>query len=130
MKKMIALCGVATLVACSGAEDAEQEPVAGEDAVIEEPGSDWAGTYQATTEDGETWAATLNPDGTYRDEMDGDVIESGTWAEVGEQVCFYPEVESGAEAEEICFTAGSVGEDGTFEATDADGATLTITKVR
>lgn len=129
MKTMIALFGLAALAACSGADNAEDEPAASEEAAVAEAGSTWAGTYQATTEEGQTWTATLNPDGTYRDEMDGEVLESGSWAEVGEQVCFYPEVEAGAEAEENCFTAGAEREDGTFEVTDDDGTTVTITKI-
>lgn len=129
MKTIISICALATLAACSGANETEDETPTGEEVAVDEAGASWAGTYQATTEEGETWTSTLDEDGTYSDEMNGEALESGTWAEVGEQVCFYPDVEAGAEAEETCFTAGEMGEDGTFEATGPDGATMTITKI-
>lgn len=125
MKRLVlaaALTGA--LAACGNPAEESGDPVP---AATETVAADsWAGTYEFEIE-GETTTAALMADGTYTDTVDGEVVESGTWEENAEgQVCFDP---AGEDTPVTCFTAGEVGEDGTFVATPDEGEPLTIRKV-
>lgn len=129
MKRLIlvAALGVA-LAGCGDAAEDSDEPAAVEtpaatETVAEETA---AGTYEFDM-DGKATIAVLNPDGTYTDTQDGEVIESGTWEDRDDgTTCFDSE---GGDDTVVCYTVSEAAEDGTQTATPDDGSeTLTIRK--
>ena len=124
MKKIfvIAACGV--LAAC-GSNEAEVSPET--EMTTNQAGTtdtasanQMAGTYEMTMEDGTVVRQQVNADGTYVDtDLQGSELQRGTWRQEGSQLCYDPD---GAEPEE-CWTGGTPGADGTFEATSGDGTT-------
>ena len=129
MRKLVwvAALGVA-LAGCGDAAEESDDPAAVEtpaatEAVAEETS---AGTYEFDM-DGKATVAVLNPDGTYTDSQDGEVVESGTWEDRDDgKTCFDPE---GDDTPVTCYTLGETGPDGTFVATPDEGEPLTIRKV-
>lgn len=88
-----------------------------------------AGTYEVTNSQGAVLQSRLHEDGTYTDTTDGEVVETGTWTEEGNQVCFTPEMQQQAQPQEYCYAISETGESGVFEATSTEGETTTVTKV-
>jgi hypothetical protein len=118
-----------TLAACGdAAEEADDtaavETPAATEAVAAETS---AGTYEFEM-DGVATVAVLNPDGTYTDTQDGEVIETGTWEDRDDgTACFDSE---GGDDTVVCYTLSEAAEDGTQTATPDDGSeTLTVRKV-
>jgi hypothetical protein len=86
-----------------------------------------AGTYGVFDASGkQVGTTTINADGTYRDENPGKLPVAGVWAIKDGKTCFDP---SGKDPEE-CYTDSAPGADGSFTATDAKGAVLTIKPVK
>src|SRR5690606_34528498 len=84
----------------------------------------WTGTYEYEM-DGIATVSVLNPDGTYTNTQNGEVVASGTWVERDGEACFDPE---GVNMPEQCWTGTEPDEAGVFTATADDGTTLTATK--
>lgn len=128
MRKLVLICGVLALGACSGAEEAPVEEVVEEEPVVEV--ASVVGTYVGTDDDGSEWTGIINEDGTTTIEVGGETVDSGTWrsAEDG-TTCFTMTAEEGEEPTENCLTFGEVGEDGTVEVISADGESNMMTKV-
>ena len=115
------LAACAALAAC-GSNEADE--TAGDDAAAsagettgDVAATDMAGTYEITMSDGRVAIQTLNADGTYSDTIDGQVTESGTWRQSGDQLCYTAQ---GA-ASESCYSGGPANADGSFEVTGPDG---------
>jgi hypothetical protein len=125
MKKLILIAALGLgLAACDNAAEESDDPVTEETAAAAEEGM--AGTYEFEL-DGVPTTAVLMADGMYTDSQDGQVTESGMWAERDDgKVCFDPE---GDDTLETCFTIGETGSVGTFVATPDEGEPLTIRKV-
>lgn len=81
------------------------------------------GTYEVTGPDGKTAnVTTINADGTYTEDDPKGTRIAGIVRFKDGKTCFDP---SGAAAEE-CYTESARGPDGSFTATGADGATVTV----
>jgi hypothetical protein len=126
MKKLIAIAALAALCACADNDAAEDEAVAEETAAPApaETVSSMAGTYEFEL-DGVPTVSVLNADGTYADTQNGEVTETGTWAERDGKTCFDP---MGDDTPETCFTTTEPDAEGVFTATADDGTVLTITR--
>ena len=130
MKKFLIIAACGALAAC-GSNDAE-EPVEPIDTTATAGTTDtattsqMAGTYEMTMDDGTVVRQRVNADGTYVDtDMQGNELERGTWRQQGSQLCYD---DAGPGAEE-CWTGGTPGADGSFEATGADGTSITVRRV-
>ena len=129
MRKMLIIAAFGALAAC-GSNEAE-EPVDTVDTTVAETdtasASQMAGTYEMTMDDGTVVRQNVNADGTYVDtDIDGNELERGTWRQQGDQLCYD---DAGPDPEE-CWSGGTPAEDGSFEATSADGSTsITIRRV-
>ena len=130
MRKLIAVAGLATLVACNQSEPApEAEPTVEETAapVSYTANGSPSGAYIATEADGTATTTTLNADGTYIDtDAEGNTLAEGTWAVRDGKTCFTPTTEG---VEPMCFTEGAVGADGSFTATPDSGDPVTVKPV-
>jgi hypothetical protein len=133
MKRLLVLAGALALAAC-GSEPAEGEttPVAtAPDAAGTVPAS-LAGTYGAAGADGAPWTTVLQADGRYRNTVDGELTESGTWAQTGDQLCFdaTPQPgESGSARRRTCQTLLNVNDDGSLVVRDASGQETTAPRI-
>ena len=130
MKKFLIIAACGALAAC-GSNEAE-EPVEPIDTTATSGTTDTAttsqmtGTYEMTMDDGTVVRQRVNADGTYVDtDMQGNELERGTWRQQGSQLCYD---DAGPGAEE-CWTGGTPGADGSFEATGADGTSITVRRV-
>ena len=130
MKKFLIIAACGALAAC-GSNDAEEpvEPIyttATAGTTDTATTSQMAGTYEMTMDDGTVVRQRVNADGTYVDtDMQGNELERGTWRQQGSQLCYD---DAGPGAEE-CWTGGTPGADGSFEATGADGTSITVRRV-
>ena len=124
MKKIFVIVASGALAAC-GSNEAEVSPetemTTNQAGTTDTASADqMAGTYEMTMEDGTVVRQQVNADGTYVDtDLQGSELQRGTWRQEGSQLCYDPD---GAEPEE-CWTGGTPGADGTFEATSGDGTT-------
>ena len=131
MKKFLIIAACGALAAC-GSNEAE-EPVEPIDTTTTQAGTtdtatagQMAGTYEMTMDDGTVVRQQVNADGTYVDtDLQGNELERGTWRQQGSQLCYD---DAGPGAEE-CWTGGTPGADGSFEATGADGTSITVRRV-
>lgn len=130
MKKFLIIAACSALAACGSNET--EEPVEPADTTIPAGTTDTAttsqmtGTYEMTMEDGTVVRQIVNANGTYVDtDLEGNELERGTWRQQGSQLCYD---DAGPGAEE-CWTGGTPGADGTFEATGADGTSITVRRV-
>ena len=130
MKKFLIIAACGALAAC-GSNEAE-EPVEPIDTTATAGTTDTAttsqmtGTYEMTMDDGTVVRQRVNADGTYVDtDMQGNELKRGTWRQQGSQLCYD---DAGPGAEE-CWTGGTPGADGSFEATGADGTSITVRRV-
>ena len=133
MKKFFVIAACSALAACGG-NDAEDvpEPVdttvgtttnAPAGSTDTASAGQMAGAYELTTEDGTVVRQQINADGTYVDrDLEGNEVTRGTWRQQGSQLCY----DAAGSAPEECWTGGTPGADGSFEATAADGRTVTI----
>lgn len=125
MKRLIAIAGLAALVACNQTEaEPEAQPTVEEAAAMTTGNGSAPGTYEAVAADGTVTLATLNADGSYSDVIDGEVVEFGTWAVVDGKTCFTPAADS--EGTATCYTESDVAADGSFTATPDEGDPLTV----
>ena len=131
MKKLMVVAACGLLAAC-GSNEAEEpvEPIettAPAGTTDTATAGQMAGTYEMTMNDGTVVRQQVNADGTYVDtDMDGNELERGTWRQQGDQLCYDA---NGADPEE-CWTGGTPGADGSFEATGADGTSITVRRVQ
>ncbi len=130
MKKFLFIAACSALAAC-GSNEAE-EPVEPMDTTATAGTTDTAttsqmtGTYEMTMDDGTVVRQTINADGSYVDtDLEGNELERGTWRQQGDQLCLD---DAGPGAEE-CWTGSTAGPDGSFEATGADGTSVTVRRV-
>lgn len=120
MKKLIIIAACTALAACGSkeepaAEATEAAPAATTDTAT---ASQMAGTYEVKLADGTVTRQTINADGTYADtDLNGTQLETGTWRQTGDQLCYDPE----GEEPEACYTGGAPAPDGSFEVRDASG---------
>ncbi len=134
MKKIILLCALAALAACSEAETTneavnetaneaanEAEPVAEEAAVASWPLE--AGTYYYTRSDGKSGVNTLASDGTFSNAISGGATETGTWAQEGGLGCFVP-----TSGDKRCYTFTQPDAQGRFTGVTTDGITVSVRK--
>lgn len=121
MKRLLIVASCLAIAACG--ETAAPEA---EEAVVEEVAAvEGAGTFDYAAEDGSfSGRTTLNDDGTFTD-LSGDGTEtSGTWRASDGQTCFTGSEEG---SEEVCWSDGEVGEDGSFTSTSPDGVVVNVT---
>ena len=136
MKKLAVLGAVALLSACGSkvvpAEEATASYAAMGDASAPAMGDASApamaaagpkpGSYDTVASDGKKGVTTIMADGTFVDrDADGKVTAKGKMAMKDSKTCFTDD-----KAKETCFTDGTPGADGSFDATGADGK---VTKV-
>ncbi|MBX7493200.1 hypothetical protein K3163_08260 [Qipengyuania sp. 1NDW9] len=126
MKNLMILAACGALAACGSNEAEAPEPIETDVAVTDTATAEQvAGTYEVTMEDGTVVRQQVNADGTYVDtDLEGNVTESGSWRQAGDQLCYDPDGADG----ETCWTGGAPGPDGTFEATTADGSVTTTVR--
>jgi len=131
---LIAVSALAlALAACGKKEEAPVADAASSDAAAvaaSTPAADpasMAGDYAVFDASGKQMlTSSLNADGTYRDIPAKGLPIAGVWAIKDGKTCFDP---SGKDPEE-CFTTSTPGADGSFTATGADGAVLTVKPVK
>ena len=129
MKKLMMIAACGALAAC-GSNEAEETPepidttIGSTDTAT---ASQMAGTYEMTMADGTVVRQQVNADGTYVDtDLEGNELERGTWRQQGNQLCYD---DAGTNPEE-CWTGGTPGADGSFEATSSDGSgSITVRKI-
>ena len=129
MKRLVLVAMLAgALAACGDAAEEADDTATEAPAPVETVAADsMAGTYEFEM-DGKVTTAVLNPDGTYADSQDGEVVESGTWREMDDgMTCFDAE---GEDTAEVCFTTTEPDAEGVFTATPNDGSEpLTVKKI-
>ncbi|MES2698846.1 MAG: hypothetical protein V4647_04475 [Pseudomonadota bacterium] len=133
MKRVFVLAGALALAACgndSGAAESAAVEVA-PSAAATVPTS-LAGTYGATGSDGAPWTTMLGADGRYRNTVAGELTESGTWAQTGDQLCFTVTPQPGDSASagrQTCQTLLNVNDDGSLVVRDASGQETTAPRI-
>ncbi|QZD89659.1 hypothetical protein K3148_12775 [Qipengyuania aurantiaca] len=131
MKKLMVVAACGMLAAC-GSNEAEEpvEPIettAPAGTTDTATAGQMAGTYEMTMDDGTVVRQQVNADGTYVDtDLEGNELERGTWRQQGDQLCYD---DAGADPE-VCWTGGTPGADGSFEATATDGTSITVRRVQ
>ena len=132
MNKMIFLATATAALAACGSNEAEEpvEPIettAPAGTTDTATAGQMAGTYEMTMDDGTVVRQQVNTDGTYVDtDLEGNELERGTWRQQGDQLCYD---DAGADPE-VCWTGGTPGADGSFEATATDGTSITVRRVQ
>ena len=133
MKRVLVLAGAMALAACgndSGSGESAAVEVA-PSAAAAVPAS-LAGTYGATGADGAPWTTVLGADGRYRNTVAGELTESGSWAQTGDQVCFTPTPQPGdssSAARQTCQTLLTVNDDGSLVVRDTSGQETTAPRI-
>ena len=125
MKKIVMLCGLAVLAACSQAETTPEAEAT--EAAAEAPAAAWAleaGTYEYTRSDGVSGVNTVAADGTFSNAVEGGDVETGTWGQEGELSCLTP-----AEGDKRCYTFTTPDAEGNFTGTMESGVTVEVRKV-
>ena len=134
MKKYLIIAACGALAAC-GSNEAEEPTDTLDTTVGTQPevgttdtasAGQMDGSYEMTMSDGTVVRQQINADGTYVDtDLQGTELARGTWRQQGGQLCYDAE---GSEPEE-CWTGGTPGADGSFEATSPSGETMTIRRI-
>lgn len=133
MKRVFVLAGAVALAACgndSGAAESAAVEVAPSAAAT--VSTSLAGTYGSTGSDGAPWTTVLGADGRYRNTVAGEMTESGTWGQTGDQLCFTPTPQSDANAgsgQPTCQTLLNVNDDGSLVVRDAAGQETTAPRI-
>ncbi|MBH5322742.1 hypothetical protein [Aurantiacibacter sediminis] len=130
MKKLIFAAAALPLALAACADEGVDEPVEAEIAELEPAGeaigATYAGTYTSEGTDGATLTTTLTEDGIFTDYIDGEVVRTGTWSTVEDNVCF---TEEGAlDADPLCYEVTDPDAEGNVEWTSPDGETATMTR--
>ena len=82
-----------------------------------------AGVYEVTDASGKKLGtSTINADGSFADDMVGAKRVAGIVKMIDGKTCFDPS----GKAEAECYTDSAIAADGSFTATDAKGAVLTV----
>ena len=132
MHKIVFLATATAALAACGSNEAEEpvdpvETTAPAGTTDTATAGQMAGTYEMTMDDGTVVRQQVNADGTYVDtDLEGNELERGTWRQQGDQLCYDA---NGADPEE-CWTGGTPGADGSFEATASDGTSITVRRVQ
>ena len=128
MRKLIIVASTLALAACAGEADVAEEEAPAEEVAEAVDGP--VGNYTFETDEGDAMSATIGADGTTEImNAEGEVVDSGTWAQNDEgATCFVmAEMEEGADP--YCMTFGEPDENGVVETTDPEGETDTVTLV-
>lgn len=130
MKRVVVLAGALTLAACgSGTNNGETAAPASSAAPAQVP-AELVGTYGADGADGRPWTTTMRADGTYRNTVDGDLTESGTWDKTGDAICFTATPIAGADPVRTCQTLVKINDDGSLVVRDEGGQETTAPRLR
>jgi hypothetical protein len=135
MKRFVVLAGALALAACdtgTSEVDTAPPPSDSDTAAAGTVPASLAGTYGATGADGAPWTTVLEADGRYRNTVGGELTESGTWAQTGDQLCFTltpPSGNSGATGQQTCQTLLNVNDDGSLVVRDATGQETTAPRI-
>ncbi|MEO5707002.1 MAG: hypothetical protein ABIT10_06190 [Alteraurantiacibacter sp.] len=133
MKRLLVLAGALALAACGNdAGDGEPAPVDSAPTSPTTVPSPLAGTYGATGADGAPWTTMLEADGRYRNTVAGELTESGTWAQTGDQLCFTPTPQPGdssSAGRQTCQTLLNVNDDGSLVVRDESGQETTAPRI-
>ncbi|MGN6497658.1 MAG: hypothetical protein ACTHK5_10015 [Tsuneonella sp.] len=127
MKKLVLFAALAALSACSK----QSETPAGADmakveATPSAPEGASPGTYDVTNADGTVGKTVINPDGTYVDTDAKGAATKGRFVHKSGKDCFDPD----GPDPEVCWTLGTPGADGSFDAVTPDGKmTVHVTPV-
>jgi len=123
MKKLALIAAVVALCACSqeakepANTGAIETPAPAETTAMDDP----AGTYDVKRYNGGNGTTIIKPDGTYTDTGPDGTTKSGTFARKDGKWCF----DSEGDEPEVCWTISEPGADGSFNATDPKGHTVT-----
>lgn len=131
MKKFAVIAGALALAACGGGNDAAEGDAAPVDtaAVATTDVANAGGTYTGTAEDGATWTAELNADGTYKFTQGGETTQFGKWEDNIRGTCLTEDTgDAAAPASEMCYAFGVPAADGAVTVTGPDGESFTMTK--
>ncbi len=124
MKKFVIVASIALLAACGSKPEAAADAAAS-DVAAATPATVYTpapGTYDVTPPGGTTSTNTLMADGAFvRRDAKGAVTDNGKWAVRDGKTCFMPET-----GPEECYTDSKPAADGSFTATDANGAVMQI----
>ncbi len=131
MKKIAIVASMAVLAACTNAEEEAAPAEEATEAVVEAAplapdGGPFAGTFELTDEEGNTYQAVMNADGTFSvDNVEGGV-NTGTY-EVNETgFCAVSDNEEGNTG---CIVSGEADADGSWVNTSDDGMVRTVRRV-
>lgn len=127
MKACFALAAALVLSACGGGDDAATPE--GGAPVAPAADSPLIGNYGGSDMDGNSWTSQMNADGTYRDTLNGEVSETGTWTHENDQVCFTPAPVDNVAASATCLTLVNVNDDGSLLMADAEGNETTVPRL-
>ncbi len=122
MNRLIAAAGLVALAACSQPATEEEAAPAVEEVAVQTSGP---GTYEVTYADGGVGTMVSSEDGTFTFTL-GDETGTGTVTETDGKVCLDPDAE---DLESNCWTAGEVGEDGSWPSTSDTGEVVTVSRV-
>jgi len=122
MKKLIIAASVLALAACSQPATEEEAAPAVEEVTVQTSGP---GTYEVTYADGSVGTMVSSEDGTFTFTL-GEETGTGTFTETDGKICFDPDAE---DQESNCWTAGEVGEDGSWTSTSDAGEVVTVRRV-
>ena len=110
MRGILILCGALALASCHS--EADNGPKAGD-----------PGIYTRMMPDGAANTTVIDANGRFRSVV-GKSINQGTVRTEGTQTCFRGDEDA---AQELCWENGPIRPGGTFETTNSDGETFTIT---
>ncbi len=129
MKRLVVLASALALAACGSGEDETATAAATPSTSRSSVPASLAGTYGASGADGQPWTTVLDTSGTYRNTVAGDLTESGTWAQTGDQLCFTPTPAAGETAEQTCQILVNVNDDGSLVMRDTAGEETTAPRL-
>lgn len=129
MKKLVLVCVVGALAACS-----QSETTTGAEATATSESAATAtaafvlqpGVYDYKRSDGLTGINNVNADGTFSNARSTGDVETGTWAQEGDLTCLTPDGEG---ATKRCYTFARPDAGGKFTGTMADGMTIEVRKI-
>ena len=124
---LILSCAALALVSCGKKDEAPlavpSDAVAASEAAAAPATGPAAGVYEATDAAGKKVSTiTVNADGSYAEDLVGSPRVAGIVKMVDGKTCFDPS----GKAEAECYTDSALAADGSFTATDAKGAVLTV----
>ena len=123
---LILSCAALALASCGKKDEApvvvQSDTVVATDAAVA-AALPTAGVYEVTDAAGKKLGtSTINADGSFADDMVGAKRVAGIVKMIDGKTCFDPS----GKAEAECYTDSAIAADGSFTATDAKGAMLTV----